>query len=400
MTINPYLGFSLRGNFASPAAAHTNSSRSNCNNDDDTSTMGCQSQRREGAIKKCLKRGTRVKFRHRQLVQAAIGGGLGFISERDCKQCIAIRIRDQRARLGLKMTLPHRGHNKRCRRNIKTKGLSEKSVTIEREAAHNVAQNNIPPVLVNCPPVQARQDFFKPRLTKNKTAPEPEIEDLEDTQNPIGTWLRRNLDARMHQVESGHPDFEWVKNATAPGSVAVLVDFIVSQIKHHRPQNLSISNSPTQKAIEAQERYHEFFGHGSCVMQVPVDPSQDPSPYYHSLERRSIGLIDWELSHPEIKLQCYACDQQHKPFTLVRDRSNFGKNRGTLFPIWNPSGIPTWCSLMWYECHQCHEQYAGNDGHLLAMLCQDMQDLHILWICTLPLGHFIWPGLYQTTSVA
>ena len=51
-------------------------------------TMGIQSQKHNGSIKACLKRGTRVKKHHSQL---AIDGGVAFVPHLHCKQCKALR---------------------------------------------------------------------------------------------------------------------------------------------------------------------------------------------------------------------------------------------------------------------------------------------------------------------
>jgi hypothetical protein len=54
------------------------------------SMMGCQSQMRGGAIKSCLKKGTKAKHRKpKRLVQTAADGGCAFIQEQDCVICAA-----------------------------------------------------------------------------------------------------------------------------------------------------------------------------------------------------------------------------------------------------------------------------------------------------------------------
>ena len=45
--------------------------------------MGPQSQRRNGSVKACLKKGSRAKFSKKQLKQTAIDGGAGFDATKD-----------------------------------------------------------------------------------------------------------------------------------------------------------------------------------------------------------------------------------------------------------------------------------------------------------------------------
>jgi hypothetical protein len=59
-------------------------------------TMDCQSQRREGSIKKCRKRASQAKHKkkrrkeqHTYIVQGAIGGGRAFDPIKDCTICKA-----------------------------------------------------------------------------------------------------------------------------------------------------------------------------------------------------------------------------------------------------------------------------------------------------------------------
>ena len=98
--------------------------------------MGCQSQKRNGAIQKCRKRGTRVK--HRQtLVQRSIGGGEAFDPLKHCKICVATRL----VNLRLRDSVPHRPHHIRCPLNTKTRGLSESAAWVSREIEQNIAKN-------------------------------------------------------------------------------------------------------------------------------------------------------------------------------------------------------------------------------------------------------------------
>ena len=91
-------------------------------------------------MKKCKKKGTRIKHRYDTLTQRSIGGGHAFVSERDCKICAAKLM----LKNGIIDTIPHKQHHRRCRFNRKTRGMSERWVEVNRVAAANLAMNSAP----------------------------------------------------------------------------------------------------------------------------------------------------------------------------------------------------------------------------------------------------------------
>jgi hypothetical protein len=104
-------------------------------------TMGIQSQRREGAVKKCKKRATKLLAKHKLSRQQAIdAGGVAFIAIEHCAICKA---KDLNAR-GIKTRIPKRSHHKACSKNLKTRGTSEMTVFVNKEAARNLAANRAP----------------------------------------------------------------------------------------------------------------------------------------------------------------------------------------------------------------------------------------------------------------
>ena len=78
-------------------------STSKINNDDDLvtksqveksrfSSMGIQSQKRGGAIIACKKRATKAKgWFPSTYLQWSINGGVGFVSELHCRQCVRLK---------------------------------------------------------------------------------------------------------------------------------------------------------------------------------------------------------------------------------------------------------------------------------------------------------------------
>ena len=90
--------------------------------------MGIQSQLREGAVKACKKRATKAKYKvHKRLHQTGIQGH-AFVPELDCKICVA----HSRQKQGIPTRIPKRPHDPRCSKNRKTKGLSVRTVEVQK----------------------------------------------------------------------------------------------------------------------------------------------------------------------------------------------------------------------------------------------------------------------------
>jgi hypothetical protein len=102
--------------------------------------MGIQSQRREGAIKKCKKRGTKLKTKYSRTQYAIDAGGAAFISIENCDICKAKHL----ISIGIPTRIPKRANHKACSKNSKTRGASERTVFVNQEAARNLAANRAP----------------------------------------------------------------------------------------------------------------------------------------------------------------------------------------------------------------------------------------------------------------
>jgi hypothetical protein len=103
--------------------------------------MGIQSQQRKGAVKKCKKRGTRIKMKRIVAAsrQQAIDGTVAFDP---IEHCIICKVKGLNAR-GIKTRAPKRSHHRACPKTRKTRGTSEMTVFVNKEAAKNLAANQM-----------------------------------------------------------------------------------------------------------------------------------------------------------------------------------------------------------------------------------------------------------------
>jgi hypothetical protein len=341
--------------------------------------MGIQSQQREGAVKKCKKRGTKLLTKHRLNKQHPIdAGGVAFISSQHCSVCKA---NDLNLR-GIKTRIPKRSHHKACPRNRKTRGTSERTVYVNREAARNLAANRA--AITNktagkLPNEKASSyhGFFaaspavKPSLSTTTTGMSASTAmSIADPES-----LRRELDERITKLESEGEDYYWLSGKKYPASIGLMADYICALFEHRKPTSTDTPQPETVATQEANAKYRAFFAPGSLSFTFGADvndKNRPPSPHYHALEGQSILHVDWKLAFPEVDLLCYNCKQfSDTRRHLIHDRTNFSKKK-KLFPIWTHSGLPMWCIAMNYKCESCMTCYAANDGRLLSILPADV----------------------------
>ena len=348
--------------------------------------MGIQSQKRDGAIRKCKERGTKrkttSKFKIPKTVQKAIDGGVGFIPKLHCLVCKAM---DQRSK-GLDVRIPKRAHFVLCPKNRKTKGQSYMSVFVNKEAAKNITINNAPIEPAAIPPNSTTyKGFFSPRQQTPRTTTDTQfpVPNMPLPPSPVQSTtvkiqslvaaprLRKEVDCRMKEYLQ-EQSYTWLKKAKYPAAIGLLVDFIVGKVEHRKPADLHIQLPTTLANHNAMEVYHSFFPPGETCFTIPQHHKKHthdvaPSPYYDAIAGNKIYFIDWKLIYPPTTLYCFNCKNNGTHSDLVHDRTNFSKNK-TLFPLWDHSGVPSWCVVMQYKCKHCNVTYAGNDGRVLATL--------------------------------
>ena len=102
--------------------------------------MGIQSQLRGGSVKACLKRGTKRKAQSYK--QSAVPGGSIFhLHPVETLHNLQSQTTNS---VGTNLSVPHRGHHKRCPLNTKTRGGSATSVMIKRMSDLNLMLNRAP----------------------------------------------------------------------------------------------------------------------------------------------------------------------------------------------------------------------------------------------------------------
>ena len=305
--------------------------------------MGIQSQQREGAVKKCKKRSTHLKTKRHIVAprQQAVDGTVAFDP---IEHCIICKVKDLNAR-GIKTRAPKRSHHRACPKNRKTRGTSEMTVFINKEAAKNLAANRIAikksVVAVDHP--STYQGFFGRHTTNRKmNSVPPSIGPsaiastlcnksiAKDSSNKLANpaSLRQELDFRIKKLERGD-DYQWALQHKYPAAIGLMCDYISSLIEHRKPTTTAAPLPATVTAQDAIRKYRQFFSPGSLSFQFQTDvENAPPSPNYHLLEGETILHVDWKLAFPSIDLLCYNCKHASSEKVerhLVHDRTNFSK---------------------------------------------------------------------------
>jgi hypothetical protein len=355
-------------------------------------TMGNQSQLRNGAIRKCKKRATKNKTR-RVYKQNAIGGGVAFVAHLHCVVCKAIRLVSQ----GKNVSIPHRAHDKRCRVNRKTKGLSAMSVYVDREAAQNIAINNAPidsvlgrrlareastninrffaPLTQQTTPVRNMTALLQV-ATDNVVATSNEMANFTHKSHQNQPSIREVMDDTLGAMNLAE-EFKWLEKTKYSMAMTMAIDHIVSQFEHRKSSKTEDPLPTTTLFLEAMDRYHTYFPQKKCIYTFPPDvccngdaDSYRPSPHYHFIEGESFMYLDWKLQNPKVELCCWNCRLSGVPKVdcwLRNDRTNFSKSKA-LFPVWTGSGRPMLAVVMNYRCELCSSNYLANDGRILKQL--------------------------------
>ena len=352
-----------------------------------SSTMGCQSQLRDGSIKACKKRATKAKHRRKSLTQMGVDGKRAFLPEKDCAVCKAKHL----IKNGVTVAVPHRSHDPRCTHNRKTRGLSARTVEVEKIAQNNIFQNNIPPVMIPASEALKNASDLRlhfggchhaaqlPTMAKAKSTPLPPP--TAPSKKIAATTLINNStlpDAAAIQTEvvkryqSRQSEYSW---ATRPGykppvAIALAIDYILGLFKHRRPTR-SQGTTSTALAQKAHQTFRAFFPFGRCDYEFPVvNPvEEEVHPLYHAIQGQSFFFLDWELHYPGLAIHCFECKTRHNVTSeLSRGRNNFGKSK-SLFPLWRPhTGTPSWCVTVTYQCNACKSNFSSNDGRILQVL--------------------------------
>ena len=357
--------------------------------------MGIQSQLREGAVKACKKRATKAKYKvHKRLHQTGIQGH-AFVPELDCKICVA----HSRQKQGIPTRIPKRPHDPRCSKNRKTKGLSVRTVEVQKICEKNIRENNIPPRLINpsdarsfgsdlrklwCPQAKNASATAPRKPTPFSTTPPGDTSMVsdkmitDDHKNQRTTLSDLAVDVRNH-IQRAMEDFDkfksqqgnqWITECNAPTVVALAVHYLTGLFEHRRCKNGQGELPTTEAFTRSYEKFREIFPIGTCEFVFPVDPSvgsAPPSPFYHCLAGQSLYYLDWQLLFPGLKILCCECQSNGKENFVVHQRTNFGKNK-SLFPLWRATGDLSWCVVMCYECPDCKEKYVANEARVLSQI--------------------------------
>jgi hypothetical protein len=340
------------------------------------STMGMQSQLRQGAIKKCKKMGTKIKA-NRAHKQNAIGGGVAFAEALHCSVC---KVRRLNAR-GNAVNIHHGPHHKKCGVNRKTRGLSAMTVFVNREAARNVAINTAPMALVLGPRLATEAAeaganiarFFAPCPQLNP--PSTNVAQLPLGTNEAVAWrnqqgghpqkfqqktrsIREVLDETPGSTTNQDQEFKWLGKTKHSKAITLAVDTVLKKFEHRKSSKIEDPLPITSNFSEAMEMHHSYFPPGTCTFTFPPDMLDDgsaPSPHCHLVAGESFVHLDWKLLSPKVELCCFNCMQAgvaKEDCFLKHDRTNCSKSK-SLFPSWTESGRPTLCVLMNYKCEAC-----------------------------------------------
>ena len=311
--------------------------------------MGIQSQNCNGSVQKMKKLGAKLKRKAKHVASRMnVASSKPFIPKKDCKRC----------RLAGTKELPsyHEGHNVLCpnKRENKMK-IQQNTMRDYIEGGNVMTKRKAPPTPRT--PVAPSVNVIAGSVGYN-------VQQLHSMgiDSDFVSDLKKNMDERMEKLEKDQ-EFDWAKNKQCPSVVILAVDLLLAQFSHKRKPSPEGHLPHSPKFTEAMESYYSFFPIGTTTFTFPEDTTGKPSPVYHCLSGQKIIYLDWQLAFPDLPLPCPEC----RGF-MTHTRTNFLKNKGSLFPIWNQDGTIIWSVIMKYSCSKCNKTCDANDGRLLQLL--------------------------------
>jgi hypothetical protein len=248
--------------------------------------MGIQMQQREGAIKKCKKRAAKRLTTHAVRQHPVDAGGVAFIGIENCAICKAKHL----CARGINPRIPKWAHHKKAGpKNLKTRGTSEMTAFVNKEAARNLAAKRAPIRNKIVDTISSPYQGFFAQGTNDRcrnrvaTAAQRPSTTVVTTRFPAAcaglltglsttavasvsmstladpTSLRRELDEQMKKLESEGDDCSWSDNKKYPAAVGSMVDCILNLFEHRKPASTTAPAPDTvgkQEAIEKCQVFH------------------------------------------------------------------------------------------------------------------------------------------------
>jgi len=355
--------------------------------------MGIQSQLRNGSIKSCKKRATKVKHNKKSNTKATYFNGKPFVPKVHCKVCKA-KHNNKR--------VPHVKHHNLCYNSRNYKKKNSNNTTISDKFFKQCLRNNNALYIEGRDKIDYSKEerkidaakYFTPTMASTiYQPPDPskkptgikftnasyKTESTVDHRKKDAAEFRKELDKLVKLYKDGEKEYEWVKESKFPAEIALAAHIISVDVRHRKPLSTSQELPDSEKFKEGLEVFQHYFKPGSCThtFSSRTSSSEDgpPSPSYHSITGESIIYLDWKLIAPEEKLHCHNCACGNVHSELMHEKTNFSHNK-KLFPLWTGSGRATPVILMNYKCELCNSRYKANDGELLAILPAHIRSMY------------------------
>jgi len=323
-----------------------------------TADMGIQSQLCNGSVKKCKKQGARVKrqAKHIRLSRMNVSSSSPYVVTIHCERCRLNKLPEPWKKWALKK---HKdAHDDLCPLKLSNKRKAIQTNTMRNyiDGAGTLVTTRTGSTSKAIPPVNIIAGSVGYNI-QNLNSMAVEGDFVSD--------MKLEMDARMEKLKDGVKEFvDMTARKQAPAVIILAVDMLLSQFKHKRKASPDSLLPNTKMFREAHAVYSDFFPIHTAIFTFPEDTTGKPSPAYHCLAGQQIMYLDWQLCFPGTALPCPKCGRGF----LIHKQTNFMKNKGNLFPIWNQDGSIIWSVIMKYQCTKCQDTIDGNDGRLLQLL--------------------------------
>jgi len=305
--------------------------------------MGPQSQRQLTLQDRTHKMQSESHRKKKKGGQQTLFGDAAFDPIKDCEKCRGKAYgRDV-----------HRAHHPRCINNRRTKGFSEATVALEREAKRLKTLFSQPLTEAEkCSgqyiTKEACHTFFAPKgapagsktisITTAMPMPMEETRSSTATENYLSA---ANLSSAVTTIINDPKFAEEHKDSRVPLAMIAFARVVVTKIILDKRVDVGC----------------HFDG-----LTTSVPATEEMEPHYHSIVGQKLLNVDWKAMYG-IDVPCVKCGKA----VLANDRTNFSKNK-ILFPTFVIDGPPQWCMVQSMQCPRCKWRVAANSCETLCSL--------------------------------
>lgn len=300
--------------------------------------------------------------------QRTLLGGVAFDPLKRCNLCIDHNFNKFAA---IKRTVTKHGHHKACPNRPFNKKLLRGSLQNDFEDRQKWERENS---ITNQKPKRPANQFFTsyptsvrpPKMSNVTVTPTPRATSMEADVELTGTSPEQTSREMAAYVEASLKDEKFVEQHDKPRGAPLPIMAVAKWLYK--------TKLPAKPSVASREKFADLLAvipENSLALRIPdnLGTYVADKPNFFSIQGQTLYFVNWKSQFPTVSIPCPAGCRDHmgERVEMKSERTSYGKYK-SLFPIYNLTGVPSWCAVTTYKCEECKAEFKGNDGRLLAVL--------------------------------